>query len=116
MISDVPPGDQVRVTTYVKVAVGDAFAVFSEEIDRWWRRGPAYRIAGRSPGTLHLEPRLGGKIFEQHEHARYEVGTITAWEPPARLMFEWRSITFMPDETTTVELWFEASGEGTRVT
>ena len=108
--------DKVRVTTFVKVALEDAFAVFTDEIDQWWRRGPGYRIAGRSPGTLHLEPRLGGRIFEQHEQALHEVGTITQWGPPRHLEFEWRSVTFVPGEATTVELWFEASGDGTRVT
>jgi hypothetical protein len=46
----------------------------------------------------------------------HEVGTITIWEPPRHLSFEWRSVTFVPGESTTVELWFEPSGEGTRVT
>jgi uncharacterized protein YndB with AHSA1/START domain len=112
-------GDKVRVTVYVDVPPGDAFAVFTDEIDRWWRRGPAYRVAGRSPGVLHLEPRLGGRIFEQHGErggAIHEVGRITAWEPPARLAFDWRSVTFAPGEATTVEVWFDASGGGTRVT
>ena len=111
--------DKVRVTTFVKVAIEDAFAVFTEEIDRWWRRGPAYRISGREPGTIHLEPRLGGRIFEQYGDqgsALHEAGTITLWEPPRHLAFEWRSVTFVPGESTTVELWFESSGEGTRVT
>jgi uncharacterized protein YndB with AHSA1/START domain len=111
-------GDKVRVTTFVAVSPADAFAVFTDEIDRWWRRGPAYRVGGRSPGTLHLEPRLGGRIFEQDDAgaALHEAGTITAWEPPNRLVFTWRSVTFVPGETTTVEVLFEASGEGTRVT
>ena len=111
--------DKVRVQTFVRVAIEDAFAVFTGEIDRWWRRGPAYRISGREPGTLHLEPKLGGRIFEQYGErgsALHDVGTITIWEPPKHLAFEWRSVTFVPGESTTVELWFEASAEGTRVT
>lgn len=112
-------GDKVRVTTFVDVAIADAFDVFTLELDQWWRRGPAYRIAGKQPGALHLEPKLGGRIFEQygpHDTAVHEVGAITAWEPPTHLVFEWRSVTFVPGESTTVELWFEASGRGTRVT
>lgn len=109
-------GDQVRVTTYVAVTPADAFDVFTREIDRWWRRGPAYRVAGREPGTLHLEPQLGGRIFEQHDGAAiHEVGAVTAWEPPRHLAFTWRSVTFVPGETTLVEITFEPSGDGTRV-
>ena len=112
-------GDKARVTVFVDVAPADAFEVFTLEIDSWWRRGPAYRVAGTEPGTLHLEPRLGGRIFEQHgerDSALFEVGTITAWDPPAHLAFSWRSVTFVKGESTTVEVWFEPAGEGTRVT
>jgi hypothetical protein len=113
------PGDRARVTVFVDVAPADAFDVFTLELDSWWRRGPAYRVAGKEPGALHLEPRLGGRIFEQYGErgtALHEVGTITAWDPPAHLAFAWRSVTFVPGESTTVEVWFEASGGGTRVT
>jgi uncharacterized protein YndB with AHSA1/START domain len=40
-------GDTVTVTVTVDVPPPRAFAVFTEEIDLWWRRGPAYRVAGR---------------------------------------------------------------------
>jgi len=112
------PADKVTVTVFVEVAPADAFAVFTNEIDQWWRRGPAYRVAGKRPGVLHLEPRLGGRLFEEYREgaAVHEVGTITAWEPPVHLAFEWRSITFVPGETTHVEVRFVASGNGTRVT
>lgn len=112
-------GDKVRVQTFVEVSLADAFAVFTEEIDQWWRRGPAYRIAGRNPGTMHLEPRLGGRLFEQYGEggsALHEIGTITAWDPPAHFSFIWRGVNFVAGESTTVEVWFEARGDGTRVT
>ena len=112
-------GDKVRVQTYVAVSPAAAFEVFTTEIDLWWRRGPAYRVGGRDPGTMHMEPRLGGRIFEQYgEHGTglHEVGTITAWEPPQRLVFEWRALAFVPGESTTIEIRFEPRGEGTLVT
>lgn len=111
-------GDQVRVQTFVAVAPSDAFDVFTNEIDQWWGRGRAYRIGGKHPGTLHLEPKLGGRIFEQYGkvgEALREIGTITTWEPPSHLVFQWRAANFAPTEWTTVEIWFEASGDGTRV-
>jgi hypothetical protein len=112
------PADKVTVTVFVQVAPADAFAVFTGEIDQWWRRGPAYRVAGKQPGVLHLEPRLGGRLFEEYREgaAVHEVGTITAWDPPGHLAFEWRSITFVSGETTSVDVRFVASGGGTRVT
>jgi len=112
-----PAADQATVTAFVAVAPADAFEVFTTEIDQWWRRGPRYRIAGKQPGVMHLEPRLGGRIFEEYAAGKlHEVGTITAWDPPARLGFEWRAVNFAPGEVTQVEITFAASGEGTRVT
>lgn len=113
-------GDKVRVQTFVAVSIADAFDVFTLELDQWWRRGRAYRIAGTSPGALHLEPRLGGRVYEQYDTRRgaavHEIGRITAWDPPVHFAFEWRAVNFRPGEKTLVEVWFEARGEGTRVT
>jgi uncharacterized protein YndB with AHSA1/START domain len=112
-------GDKVRVQTFVAVPVADAFEVFTLEIDQWWRRGPAYRVGGRRPGRLHLEAPRGGRVFVQYGEdgaGLHEIGAILAWEPPAHLSFEWRGVNFAPGEQTVVEVWFEASGGGTRVT
>lgn len=113
-------GDKVRVTVSVRAQPEVAFRVFTEEIDLWWRRGPAYRVAGRQPGVLTLEPGVGGRLFEQYEGAQgpavHQAGTITVWEPPARLAFQWRGVNFAPGESTEVEVCFNARpGGGTEV-
>ena len=54
-------GDSARATVYVAVPPPRAFAIFTEEIDAWWRRGPAYRIAGKKPGLLKFD---GGRLVE----------------------------------------------------
>ena len=118
------PGDSARVAVFVRVAVDDAFDVFTREIDLWWRTGPAYRIAGRRRGQLVFEPKLGGRLFETFESARadrpeghtIQVGEVIAWEPPRRLALTWRGVNFKPHESTEVEVRFEPSGEGTMVT
>src|SRR5438552_787921 len=51
-------GDRVAVQTFVGVPIDVAFEVFTEEIDEWWRRGPAYRLAKGKTGTMRLEPKL----------------------------------------------------------
>ena len=115
-----PSGDAASVSVFVQVAQDDAFDVFTREIDRWWRTGPAYRIAGRRRGQLFFEPKLGGRLFETFEASTgsrtVEVGLVTSWDPPARLELEWRGVNFEPGEKTFVEVQFEAQGEGTRVT
>lgn len=113
-------GDKVRVQTFVRVPIQQCFDVFTLEIDSWWRRGRAYRVGGKHEGALHLEPRVGGRVFQEYGErgsSVHEIGNITAWDPPAHFSFTWRGINFVQsDPSTTVEVWFEASGEGTRVT
>jgi len=112
-----PAHDRVKVSVFVRVVPADAFAVFTEEIDRWWRRGPMYRVGGRSPGALHLETRLGGRIFEAHgEGGLHQIGEVVVWEPPGHFAFTWRSIAFTRGETTRVDVRFAARGAGTEVT
>src|SRR5260370_8266765 len=105
------PGDQVKVSVSVAVEPSVAFRVFTEEIDLWWRRGLRFRVAGKNRGIIHLEPRVGGRLFESFETNAgtrvFETGKVTAWEPPARLVFEWRGGNFAPGEKTQVEGTFD---------
>jgi hypothetical protein len=82
---------------FVAVAPDVAFEVFPHEIDLWWRTGVRFRIAGKRRGQLALEPRLGGRLFETFEVATgshtFDVGRVTAWDPPAGLDLEWRAST-----------------------
>ena len=109
-------GDAVKVTVTVGLAPAAAFDVFTQETDLWWRRGVAYRVAGRKPGTLCFEPKLGGRLFEAYESSQgprtHVAGTITAWEPGARLEFEWRGSNFQPGEVTHVVVTFTATESG----
>jgi uncharacterized protein YndB with AHSA1/START domain len=115
-----PPGDQVRVSVLVAVEPATAFRAFTEEIDRWWRQGPKYRVAGRRPGLLRLEPWVGGRLFESYSIAEgtrvLETGRVTAFDPPSRLGFDWRASNFAPDEKTSVEVLFDLRPSGTLVT
>lgn len=113
-------GDEVRVTVTVRVAPDVAFDLFTRETDLWWRRGVAYRVAGRRPGTLAFEPGVGGRLVERFEGAQgareHVAGVVTAWEPGARLAFDWRGANFAPGEVTHVAVTFtQTERGGTRV-
>lgn len=114
------PGDQARVSVTVAVPPAEAFEIFTCETDLWWRRGMRFRAGGRSPGALHFEPGVGGRLFEEFHGAAgpqlVEFGRVTVWEPPKRLVFEWRNVNFAPGEKTEVDVDFAPSGAGTRVT
>lgn len=110
------PGDRVCVSVTVDADPATAFTIFTEETDLWWRRGPRYRIAGRNPGVLKFEPGAGGRLIECFDSQEFTTGTITCWEPPNLLEFEWRAVNFAPGESTQVQIRFEAVPTGTRVT
>jgi len=116
------PGDQARVTVSVAVPPAEAFRLFTEEIDQWWRRGPRFRHTRGDRGMLCIEPRPGGRVFESIDAdtdapARViELGRVSVWEPGQRLVFSWRASNFAPAESTEVEVLFEPSPSGTRLT
>jgi uncharacterized protein YndB with AHSA1/START domain len=113
-------GDQVTVSVTVPADPAAAFAFFTEETDLWWRRGPKFRVSGRSPGVVRFEPRLGGQLFEEFESASgpqsFAMGSIIEWDPPNRFAFDWRGVNFAPGEATRVEVTFESVPTGSRVT
>jgi len=114
------PGDQARVSVLVAVPPAVAFRVFTEEIDQWWRTGMKYRVGGKHRSVIRIEPGVGGRLFESFETPAgtrvFDTGRVTAWEPPSRLVFEWRAKNFAPSEKTEVEVSFEPSASGTLVT
>jgi len=110
----VRPTDSVTVTTVVALAPDAAFAVFTDEVDAWWRRGPRFRSRATEDGTLAF---TGGRLVETFaDGERYEVGRVLHWEPGARLVFEWRDRSFAATESTEVEVRFVPDARGTRVT
>lgn len=111
--------DLVRVSTRVDVALADAFSVFTEEVDSWWLPGPRFRWFPERGGRLCFEAGAGGRFVEVYEGAGaepFEVGRIEVWEPPHRLVFDFRARSFEPGQKTRVEVRFEADEGGSRVT
>ena len=96
----------------------NAFAVFTEEINRWWRPGPMnWNDSARAVG-IHIEPGVGGRWIEVYDEATgegFECGRITVWEPGMRFVFLYRDAGHTIDDTE-VEVRFEAIDGGTRVT
>jgi len=107
---------KVYVALRVKAPPERAFAAFVGEIGAWWRPNGLFQTTPRAPGVLAFEPGEGGRLTETLASGKvFEIGRITAWEPPARLVFSWRQATFPPDLQTEVEVRFEPVGEETRV-
>ena len=114
------PGDQASVTISLAVDPMQAFEAFTQDIDLWWRRGPRFRNTKSGQGIICIEPGVGGRVFESFDAAGteevVEIGRTQVWDPTRRLVFQWRLANFGPAEHTEVEVLFEPSASGTRVT
>jgi len=111
--------DCVRATTVVPADPATAFALFTSEVDLWWRRGPRFRHGLGRPSVMRFEGEEGGRLLEVYTDAAggaFEVGRVLAWKPGDRLVFEWRGNNFEPGLVTEVEVRFERAERGTRVT
>jgi uncharacterized protein YndB with AHSA1/START domain len=111
--------DTVTVSTTVAVDPATGFSAFTSDVDTWWRRGPRYRFGAEREGVLRFEPQVGGRFLEIFDEAKgdaFEIGRVLVWEPGVRLVFQFRGRTFRPGELTEVEVRFEPTEEGTRVT
>jgi uncharacterized glyoxalase superfamily protein PhnB len=103
------------ITSEVTVSVDPktAFAIFTDEMDLWWVRGPInFHDASRAIG-MRCEPGVGGRLLELYREDAsdaLEVGRVTLWRPGDTLA--WDSSL----DDVTIEVRFEPVAEGTRVT
>jgi uncharacterized glyoxalase superfamily protein PhnB len=89
-----------------------AFAVFTDEMDLWWVRGPINFWNGARAIGMRCEPGLGGRLLELYSDDgadALELGRITTWKPGELLA--WHSSV----DDVTIEVRFEPVGGGTRV-
>ena len=104
---------EIAMTTMTEVIDVDtdpltAFTVFTDEFDQWWGRGPidaheTWRLVER-----RIEGGVGGRLVEDYGDEERVTGTITIWEPGARLAWSTRN-------DVTIDVTFEAHAAGTRV-
>lgn len=92
------------------------FEAFTQEIGSWWQPSSLFAITPRGDGTLAFEPGVGGRLYTTWASGKeFEIGRVSVWEPGKRLVFNWRQASFRPEQSTEVEVRFEAVGEETRV-
>jgi uncharacterized protein YndB with AHSA1/START domain len=99
----------------VRCPVERAFRVWTEGIGSWWPFA-SHSIGEARTETVIMECRVGGRFYERMAGgAEAEWGTVLEWDPPARLLLEWRVNPENPP--TEVEVRFTALEPGTtRVT
>lgn len=90
-----------------------AFAIFTEEIDLWWVRGPINHYDSSRLAKLRMEPGVGGRVLEIYDESTgdvLETDRIAVWEPGVRLVLRGS----VQDTETDVRFEPTATG-GTRV-
>src|SRR5215472_993864 len=85
-----------------------AFEAFTQEIASWWQPDPLFQITPEGDGELKFEPGVDGRLVTRLSNGvTFEIGRILVWEPGKRLVFLWRQASFLPEQSTEVEVLFE---------
>jgi uncharacterized protein YndB with AHSA1/START domain len=112
--SHAPVRKQVRVACEIE----EAFRTFTHGIETWWPVETHSITVGEDgsnpPKEIVFESSPGGRVYERSRDGRVcEWATILVFEPPTRVVLEWRVNPARPP--TEVEVTFEVDGEGTLV-
>jgi uncharacterized protein YndB with AHSA1/START domain len=110
--------EPVRKQLSVACDVGSAFRTFTEDIATWWpveTHSMTVQADGSDPPeTVVFEPAAGGRVYERTKAGtECDWATILVFEPPHRVVLEWKVSTAAPP--TEVEVRFIPDGDGTRV-
>ena len=104
----------IRKSIHVKRPVEWTFRLFTEEIGKWWPLKEGFSFGGKRAGDIFLEGREGGRFFERFSDGEeFDVGLVTAYVPPTRIVFTWKAAEW--DAPTEVEVRFSPEQDGTRV-
>jgi uncharacterized protein YndB with AHSA1/START domain len=104
------------VSIRVAATLQRAFDAFVSDIGVWWQPNGLFEFTRNRAGVLGFEPGPQGRLTETYEDGSvFEIGSITAWEPPTLLAYSWRQASFRGDMLTSVQVRFEPVGDETRV-
>jgi uncharacterized protein YndB with AHSA1/START domain len=104
----------VEKSVTVAVPVERAFHVFTEGIATWWPLR-THAVDTERSDTVVMEGRVGGRLFERTPAGEEHLwGTVTAWEPPHRIVYSWHPGRG-EESAQEVEVRFSPEDEGTRV-
>jgi uncharacterized glyoxalase superfamily protein PhnB/uncharacterized protein YndB with AHSA1/START domain len=102
----------VTVEVEVDAVPGEAFRMFTEEIDLWWVRGPVNFFDASRSVAMRIEAGVGGRLLEMYDREGSDVrvlGRIIEWNPGSRLAWT------CPDGAT-IQVEFRPLGKSSCVT
>ncbi len=105
----------VRESITLNRGIAEAFRLFTDGIGEWWPlKGTSFSYGGERADKIFLEANVGGRFYERFaDREEFDVGRVTACEPPTRIVFTWKDPSWKAP--TEVEVRFSAEGNGTRV-
>ena len=104
----------IKKSIHVKRPVERTFRLFTEEIGKWWPLKEGFSFGGNRAADIFIESREGGRFFERFaDGEEFDVGLVTAYVPPTRIVFTWKAPEW--DAATEVEVRFSPEEDGTRV-
>ena len=104
----------IRKSIHVQRPVERTFRLFTEDIGKWWPLKEGFSFGGERASGIFIVGRAGGRFFERYtDGEEFDVGVVTAYEPPVRVVFTWKPPQW--DAATEVEVRFSPENEGTRV-
>ncbi len=95
-----------------------AFRVFTQDMNLWWPKdkNSVSAMAGKVAKSVQMEQIEGGAITEiDHTGTSVVWGSVSTFNPPDKLVLAWH-IGMPAEQATTVEVDFQASASGTKIT
>jgi uncharacterized protein YndB with AHSA1/START domain len=103
------PIEPVVKTLSLNASCEKAFRHFTDNIHLWWPI-QSHSLAEKNAETVKFEAREGGRIYEIEKSGdEREWGSVSACEPPHRVVFSW--VLEKPADATEVEVAFEPKGD-----
>lgn len=100
--------DTVETSIEIERPAEVVFKLWTEEMNLWWPRfGEKFRYtfapADVEPDQIHLEPEVGGRLYEVFaDGEEYVIGTVTEIDPPRSISYTWRAPYWEGDTNITV--------------
>jgi len=112
--------EPLRASITVRREPADAFRIFTKEMGGWWPLQVHSLAVDEHDGrvnaeTVVVEERVGGRIVERlSDGTEGTWGTVTTWDPPARVVIAWKPNT-NANPPTELEIRFTPAADGTLV-
>jgi uncharacterized protein YndB with AHSA1/START domain len=107
----------VRTAVTVAAPVERAFEVFTQDMKSWWP--PEHHILASELVNTVVEPHIGGAMYDVGaDGSTCRWGTVIAYEPPSRFVFQWNinlqwQVELDRAKTSEVEVRFVADSPTT---